>query len=52
MGRKLSEDLERLGYKPTEQTHGFRRAFKTIAVANEAPEVSAWTCSPAHAATA
>lgn len=39
MGKRLREDLERLGFKPTEQTHGFRRAFKTIACANGAPEV-------------
>lgn len=39
MGRKLSEDLERLGFARTEQTHAFRRAMKTLAVANGAPEV-------------
>lgn len=39
MGRKLSEDLERLKLVKTEQTHAFRRGFKTIAVANGAAEV-------------
>lgn len=38
MGRKLSEDLERLGLEPTEQTHAFRRAMKTLAVASGAHE--------------
>ncbi len=39
MARKLSEDLERLKFVKTEQTHAFRRGFKTIAVSNGAPEV-------------